>query len=106
MTQIFISVIYTFLVVTYLASAGTEGLSSFFKWRSRILFRNVKNILNDDVTGLAIEVYRNALVHPRSSGDADSPEFQKTLPSYIDPKYFANALISALGLDKKNLKDL
>ena len=69
MIQVLTSVLYALFVVNLIASAGTEALASFFSWRSRLLFRNVRIVLNDDVTGLATEVYRNALIHPRSTGD-------------------------------------
>jgi hypothetical protein len=99
-------VLYALFVVNLIASAGTEALASYFNWRSRLLFRNVKLVLNDHVTGLATEIYRSALVHPRSSGDDTGADFEHNLPSYIDPKDFAGALISVLGLENAHLQML
>ncbi len=67
------------------------------------MFSNLKIVLNDDSTGLATAIYRSALVHPRSSGDPASSEFVNNLPSYIDSRNFATALITALGLDNVDL---
>jgi hypothetical protein len=105
-TQVFASLLYTFMIVSYVASAGTEGLSSVFKWRPNVLFKGIKAILNDEVTGLASAIYRSALIHPRGSGDESSPEFRRTLPSYVDPRYFAVALMAALGMDRRSISEL
>jgi hypothetical protein len=104
--QVLTSVLYALFVVNLIASAGTEALASYFNWRSRLLFRNVRLVLNDHITGLATEIYQSALVHPRSTGDDTGADFEHNLPSYIDPKDFAAALISVLGLENTHLQML
>jgi hypothetical protein len=103
MIEIFFSAAYVLFIVNFIASSGTEALASTFKWRSQILFKGVKALLNDNVTQLATRIYADALVHPRSSGDTQSTSFEKTLPSYIDPQAFANAIIAALSLDQQKI---
>src|SRR3954453_12828404 len=103
MIEVFFSAAYVLFVVNFIASSGTEALASAFKWRAKMLFKGIKALLNDSITGLATEVYRDALVNPRSSGGAESTEIEKTLPSYVDPQAFANAVISILKLDQTSL---
>ena len=101
MTNILISAVYVFFLVSFLASSATEALSSLFGWRPAMLLRFVQTILDDKTTNLASELYANALVNPRAeSGD---PETKKTLPSYIDPWFFAIALVGVLNLDQSRL---
>lgn len=106
MIQVLTSVLYALFVVNLIASAGTEALASYFNWRSRLLFRNIRLVLNDHVTGLATEIYQSALIHPRSTGADAGPDLEHNLPSYIDPKDFASALISVLGLENTHLQTL
>lgn len=106
MTEILISAGYVFFVVAYLASSGTEAISSLFRWRATMLAKEIKELLNDKITGLGTRIYSNPLVNPGGPGD-DPPEFiSKRLPSYIDPTSFAVALTSALQLDQTQLNEL
>jgi hypothetical protein len=107
MTQIFLSMVYTFLVVSYLASAGTEGLASLFRWRARMLFRTVQTMLDDRKTGLARAVYAQPIVHPPAAGETLGQGsllgIGSNLPSYIDDKNFAIALSHILGFDDPDM---
>jgi hypothetical protein len=83
-----------------------------------LLADGIKVMLHNPTTGLATEVYLNPLVHPRNptsaSGTLDeevplddaareSAAFGGSLPSYVDPTNFANALLAALALDQGKL---
>jgi hypothetical protein len=105
MLDLLINAAYVFGFATFTASAGTEAISSFLRWRAKMLFDGVKTILNESITGLATVIYRNPLVNPRSTGE-DSGDLAKGIPSYIDPKSFAVALTTALGLEQSRLDGL
>jgi hypothetical protein len=106
MIEIFFSAAYVLFIVNFVASSGTEALASTFKWRAKMLFRNMKALLNDDVTKLVTELYRDALINPRSSGETEGKALEEKLPSYIDPTAFANSIISILKLNQELLNDL
>ena len=105
MLEIIISAIYVFGVATYIASSGTEAISSFIGFRSTLLFRSVETLLNDKITNLAKAIYGNPLVHPRAT-ENDPDALRKDLPSYIDSRNFALALITALKLKQADLDSL
>src|SRR6516165_3134087 len=105
MLDLLINAAYVFGIAAYVASAGTEAISSCFRWRAKMLLDAVKTMLNERVTGLATAVYRHPLVNPRIAGE-DSSDMTKGIPSYVDPKSFAIALITALGLEQSGLDEL
>ena len=89
-----IGLIFTFLAVSLVTSSVTEALASLLKWRSATLLTGIKNLLNDDAfEGLAKSIYNHALINPRADGKAGSEKEMKILPTYVDPKQFADALI-------------
>jgi hypothetical protein len=89
-----VGLIFAFLAVSLVSSAVTEALASMLKWRSATLLTGIKNLLNDDAFGgLARNIYNHALVSPRADGKASTEKELKDLPSYVDPKQFAGALI-------------
>jgi len=54
-------------------------------------------LLNDpDLTGLAYELYQHALINPRSDGKTPMRQAPAILPSYIEPRSFALALIDVI----------
>jgi hypothetical protein len=54
-------------------------------------------LLNDPgFTGLARDVYQHALVNPRSNATGDDSTAPSIMPSYIDPRAFAIALVDAV----------
>jgi hypothetical protein len=101
-----IGLIFTFLAVSLAASAVTESISSLLKLRSKTLKRGIKDLLNDKsngLRGLALEIYNHPLVNPRADGTATelkSPPSRK-MPSYIDPRDFAQALMDVIGIADK-----
>jgi hypothetical protein len=89
-----IGLIFTFLTVSLVTSVGTEALASALKWRANTLLDGVKALVNDpQFNGLALQLYNHAFVNSQSSGTATSKAGLSALPSYIDPKQFANALV-------------
>ena len=106
MIEIFFSAAYVLFIVNFVASSGTEALASTFRWRGKMLFRDMKALLNDDVTKLVRELYRDALINPRSSGETEGKALEEKLPSYIDPTAFANSIISILKLNQELLNEL
>jgi hypothetical protein len=94
-----VGLIFTFLVVSLVSSAATEGMASALGWRANTLLQGVKDLLNDQqFTGLALAVYNHGLVNPQASGTAQSQQQLTAKPSYIDPKQFAAAIIDSAGL--------
>jgi hypothetical protein len=78
-----IGLIFTFLMISLVASAVTEGLASMLSWRANTLLQGVKDLLNDhQFNGLALAVYNHDLVNPRFNGSATS-EKQLTAGSRI-----------------------
>src|SRR4051812_31694287 len=107
MIQLFTSMAYTFLVVSYLASSSSEALASLFSWRATMLHRAVRAMLNDDKTQLAQALYENPLISPAGTLAASSTfGFRSPLPSYIDPEAFAVVVLHSIGLwDASIFKD-
>lgn len=94
-----VGLIYTFLIVSLITSAATEGVASFLSWRANTLLQGVKNLLNDSkCTGLALSLYNHGLVNPQGNGTATEESQLGVKPSYIDPKQFASALIDVAGI--------
>lgn len=99
-----VGLIFVFMAVSLAASAILEAIGGIITWRSGTLLKGIKQLLNDDeFTGLAVELYRNALINPRNTGRLDGKrgnDAEKALrqdaPAYIDPKQFADALIDIL----------
>jgi hypothetical protein len=96
-----VGLVFAFLAISLIVSAIVEGLASTMKWRSNTLLQGVKDLLNDpEAKGLALSIYNHALVSPRDAGKAKTEEDLKDLPSYIDPKQFAEALIDVIKITK------
>jgi hypothetical protein len=107
-----IGIALTFGVVSLVTSAITEGIASVLALRSKILLSGIKQLLNDpQASGLALAVYQHAAVNPLGSGVAPTApanwrntegSYQAVsgllgkMPSYIDPKGFASALIDVI----------
>jgi hypothetical protein len=91
--------VLVFLAVSLITATITEALASILKWRASTLLRGVEELLNDsNASGLAGELYKHALVNPRADGTAKTATALKTLPAYIDPKHFADALMDITGI--------
>jgi hypothetical protein len=99
----FVSIMTTFLTVSYLTSNATEALGGLFKWRAKMLLAAVKKLLKDPkFDGLAKELYLNPAVNPHLSLEDDKPIISESqlnaLPAFIDPLVFADALMEETGL--------
>jgi len=89
-----VGLIFSFLAISFAVSAIVEALASIMKWRSRTLLSGIKELLSDpQFNGLALDIYNHALVNPRDSGLAKQEQDLRSLPAYIDPAQFAEALI-------------
>jgi hypothetical protein len=81
------------LIVTTLQ----EALAAAFRLRANTLLAGVKSMLNDPrFDGLARAVYAHPLVNPHADGGTAREKDMRTRPSYIEPAYFAIALVDSL----------
>ncbi len=95
--EVAIGLVFCYASISVISSSLYEAIASMLKLRARSLLDGVKALLNDpDFTGLARDVYQHALVNPRSSGAADGSAAAAIVPSYIDPRSFAIALIDSI----------
>jgi hypothetical protein len=99
-----IGLIFTFLVVSLAAGSIIEAGASLTRWRSKMLLDGVTTLLNNQ--DIVTELYKNALVNPRSivdkAGNVASGFFaDRRNPAYIDSKQFAAALMDVVGLSSK-----
>ena len=87
--------IFCFLTASLTTGAVVEAISSMIGWRSKTLLTGVKQLLNDeDMSGLAKQLYSHALINPRGPGDR-APEMHR--PAYIDCELFAHAMMDKIG---------
>ncbi len=96
--------IFVYLVLSLIASALGETISSVLAWRADVLREGIQNLLDDTtMRGLAKDVYEHPLVAAvtrrkrRRFFRKEAPRY----PSYLSTKTFALALIDRVdGLDK------
>ena len=92
-----IGLVFCYAAVALTVSTITEAISSALKWRSQSLFASIKALLNDPkFQGLAHEVLNHALVNPMVDGMAAKGGKPAKLPSYVQSKNFAIALVDAI----------
>jgi hypothetical protein len=105
-----LGMVFCWGAVALIASSLYESIASLLKLRAGDLLEGVKELLNDkEFTGLALGVYRSALVNPRDPGTSTGETTLTVKPSYIDPLHFAEALLETIqgapdavaDLDKK-----
>ena len=88
-----IGVIFSFLVVSLVASTVLEAISSALKWRAKDLRQGVQQLVNDpDFDGLALKLYQHAAINPRGT-----PR-DLNAPAYIPSQQFATAMMDILNL--------
>lgn len=88
--------IFCFLTASLTTGAVVEAISSMIGWRSKTLLKGVKQLLNDqNMSGLAKQLYSHALINPRGPGAA-APEMHR--PAYIDRELFAHAMMDITGI--------
>jgi hypothetical protein len=94
-----IGMVLSFLVVSLVASAITQAISSGGQWREKILADGIQALLNyhPEYHPLALDLYKSALISPLTSGTAKSFEDMKHKPAYIDSRQFAFAFYNTLG---------
>ena len=91
-----IGVLFSFLAVSLFSSALMESLNSALRLRASTLKQGVQQLLNDpNFSGLAKQLYANALVNPLGPGGAT---VSKVTPSYINSAHFAQALLEAVKM--------
>jgi hypothetical protein len=96
--EVGIGLIFTFLTVSLICGSVTETIATIFSWRSATLLTGINALVNDPTgNGLALQLYNTALMHPRGDGTATTTDDLKQVPSYIDPKHFAQALLDAVA---------
>jgi hypothetical protein len=94
-----IGLVFTFLAISLAVSAIVEAIASAMKWRSSTLLQGIKDLLNDpNFTGLARSIYNHALVNPQSDGAAENEKAMTHIPTYVDPKLFADAFVDVTKL--------
>jgi hypothetical protein len=105
--EVAIGLCFTFASISLIASSLNEALASALKLRANTLLDGVKAILNDhEFDGLARDIYNNALVNPRSPGDAKTQAELVFRPSYIEPRHFATALIESIQYASDKFEEL
>jgi hypothetical protein len=105
--DVVIGLVFCFASVALIASYLYETGASLLKLRASTLLRGVKDLLNDQqLSGLARDLYNHAQVNPRSDGKTATGERPKILPSYIDPRAFAIAMVDSIQALPGGVADL
>jgi hypothetical protein len=105
--EVAIGLCFTFAAVALITSAANEALASMLKLRASTLLKGIKVLLNDPkFDGFARDIYNHALTNPRSNGEAASEKDLSSVPSYIDARHFAQALIDSLQKADRNFDKL
>jgi len=100
--DVVIGLIFAFLAISLAVSALVEAIASMFAWRSKTLLRGIKELLNDpNFDGLARSIYNHSLVNPQDSGTAQTVGELKFLPSYMQSRQFADALIDVTKITQE-----
>jgi hypothetical protein len=95
--EVAVGLTFCFCSVSLIVSSVSEGISSFLKLRGRYLLGGLKILLNDPAgSGLVLDLYNHARLNPGGSGRAPALEQLHGLPSYVEPRQFAVALIEVL----------
>ena len=100
-----VDVVSTFLIVSYLVSAATEGLSSLFRVRQKLLFDGIRELLNETrhrEAPLTLAIYNNQVFNPLATEKAKTISEIKVRPAFVLPRTFARALMEATGLRGEN----
>jgi len=98
MLDVAIGIIFTFLLLSLIATAVKELLETFLKTRATNLERGIRELLQDTTsssTGLVADLYSHSLIAGLYKG-AYIPK-GKTLPSYIPSSNFALALLDNIA---------
>jgi len=91
-----IGMVFVFLLLSLICSAFNELLETRLKNRAGDLEKGIKGLLGAN-TGLVDKLYSHGLIFSLFRGTYAEAAKNKTLPSYIPSKDFANAVASILG---------
>jgi len=95
--EVAIGLTFCYGTVALIVSTLQEALSAAFRLRANTLLAGIKSMLNDPrFDGLARAVYTHPLVNPHADGNAPREAEMRSRPSYIEPAYFAIALVDSL----------
>jgi len=95
--DLFLGLALLFASFSLLVSGATEGVASILGLRSKGLLAGIQKLLNDpNMNGLALQIYNHAAANPLAEGGATSKADLKVKPAYMDPRGFADALISSV----------
>jgi hypothetical protein len=105
--DVVIGLVFCYASVSIIASYLYETVASVLNLRAGTLLNGIKDLLNDQqLSGLAHDVYNHSLANPRSDGSTATGEKPKVLPSYIEPRSFAIALVDSLKTLPGEVADL
>jgi len=91
-----IGMVFVFLLLSLICSAFNELLETRLKNRAGDLEKGIKGLLGAN-TGLVDKLYNHGLIFSLFRGTYAEASKNKTLPSYIPSKDFANAVSGLLG---------
>jgi hypothetical protein len=95
--ELAIGLTFCYGTVALIVATVQEALAAAFRLRANTLLAGIKSMLNDPrFTLLAQLVYAHPLVNPHSDGKAADERTMAARPSYIEPGYFAIALIDSI----------
>jgi len=95
--EVAIGLTFCYGTVALIVSTLQEALAAAFRLRANTLLAGIKSMLNDPrFDGLARAVYTHPLVNPHADGGTPREKDMRTRPSYIEPAYFAIALVDSL----------
>ena len=95
--EVAIGLTFCYGTVALIVSTLQEALAAAFRLRANTLLAGIKSMLNDPrFDGLARAVYTHPLVNPHADGGSPREKDMHTRPSYIEPAYFAIALVDSL----------
>jgi hypothetical protein len=97
--EVAIGLTFCFASVALITSSIYEAIASGLSLRSKTLFNGIKKLLNANDTSnanLVLGIYNHALAHPLSDGKAEKIKDLSNMPSYIDSRHFALALIDEI----------
>jgi hypothetical protein len=105
--EVAIGMSFCYAAVALMVSTIQEAIASALRLRARTLLAGVKAMCNDpSFNDLALSIYRHALVNPREDGQAVNHTSLAKKPSYIEPRYFAIAVVDRLQSVPGDLEQL
>jgi hypothetical protein len=95
--ELAIGLTFCYGTVALIVATVQEALAAAFRLRANTLLAGIKSMLNDPrFDALAQMVYAHPLVNPHSDGKVADERALASRPSYIEPGYFAIALIDSI----------